>query len=258
MQEVQGTRPLLDARGLVRTFGGVKAVDGVSFEVRAGEVAGLIGPNGAGKSTVLDLVAGALRPESGSIRFDGNEVTGLAPHQLARRGIIRTFQNARGFSNLTVMENLLTAASRPRGDSLGGALLGPRWWRSDQRRLVAEARVLLDRFDMRRMEDTYAKSLSGGQRRLVDIMRALMAKPSLLLLDEPMAGVNLGLAERIGQHLLSLRADGITILMVEHVFELLNSVCDRVIVLAQGRVIGTGGLTEVRASPAVQEAYVVG
>lgn len=233
-------------------------MDGADFVVRRGEITGLIGPNGAGKSTVLDLLAGALKPHGGTISFEGREVAGQSPHHLARQGIIRTFQNARGFTNLTVMENLLAAAPATRGDSLGGALLGPLWWRGSERRLVSSARQLLERFDMSHMEDASARSLSGGQRRLLDIMRALMAKPSLLLLDEPMAGVNLGLADRIGGYLHSLRSDGITILLVEHVFELLNSVCDRVIVMAQGRVVATGLLAEVRANPAVQEAYVVG
>jgi ABC-type branched-subunit amino acid transport system ATPase component len=242
----------------VRTFGGVRAVDGVSFMVLRGEIAGLIGPNGAGKSTVLDLLAGALKPEQGSIRFEGKEVARRSPHWLARHGIIRTFQNARGFGNLTVIENLLTAAQGVSGDSLPGALLGPRWWGRQQAQLLDHARGLLERFGMQDMENVYAKSLSGGQRRLLDIMRALMAKPSLLLLDEPMAGVNLGLAERIAGYLVGLRDEGITILMVEHVFELLNSVCDRIIVMAQGKVIATGGLAEVRASRAVQEAYTVG
>src|SRR5207248_1966390 len=193
-----------------------KAVNGASFSVRAGTFTGLIGPNGAGKSTALSIIAGALKPNGGSVRFRGEEIAGLAPHRIARRGLIRTFQLSSEFGRLTVLENLLVAVPGQRGETLAGALRGKRYWRDQELELVARARQLLRRFDMSSKEDEYAGNLSGGQKRLLEIMRALMAGGTLLLLDEPMAGVNPSLGRRMEGYRVEPRREGYTVLMVEH------------------------------------------
>jgi branched-chain amino acid transport system ATP-binding protein len=253
-----GVAPLLAARDVHRHFEGLRAVDGVSIDVLPRRLTGLIGPNGAGKSTFLAVLAGTLPASSGSIVFDGQEISGLPAYRRARRGLIRTFQLSSEFGQLTVLENLLATAPGNRGDSLLGALLGRRYWGSDERRQVAEARELLSRFRMREMEDEYAANLSGGQRRLVEIMRALMLRPRLLLLDEPMAGVHPSVVREIASYLEALRDEGLTILMVEHQLGMVERLCDPVIVMAQGSVIGQGSLASLRRQREVVDAYLAG
>jgi neutral amino acid transport system ATP-binding protein len=251
--------PLLEVRDLRRSFGGVHAVDGVSFEVAAGTISGLIGPNGAGKSTALGVVAGAIKPSGGSIAFDGNDVTGASPMRLGRAGLIRTFQISSEVQRLTVLENLLVAASAHTGETLVGALLlGKRAWRAQEQTLVDRSRELLGRFEMQDKEEEYAGNLSGGQKRLLEIMRSLMADPKLLLLDEPMAGVNPTLARRIEGHLQDLRDAGLTMLMVEHELGVVERLCEHVIVMAQGKVISEGTMETVRSNQEVLDAYLVG
>ena len=252
------TGALLTVTDLHRQFGGVHAVDGTSFTVPPGQITGLIGPNGAGKSTVLNVIAGALAPSAGKISYRGRDVTGLPSYQVARRGIIRTFQISSEFARLTVLENLLVAAPGQRGEALWQAALGKRYWRPQERAAVQRARQLLARFDMAAKEDEYAGNLSGGQKRLLELMRGLMAAPALLLLDEPMAGVNPALARRIEQYLLDLRGEGLTMLMVEHELAVVERLCDPVIVMAQGRVIAQGTMAEVRVHPEVLDAYLIG
>jgi neutral amino acid transport system ATP-binding protein len=250
---------LLEVRDLARSFGGVRAVDGISFEVEAGSVTGLIGPNGAGKSTALGVIAGAIDPSGGTVVFDGHDVTGASPMAVARRGLIRTFQISSEFGRLTVLENLLVGAPGHPGESLLGSLVyGGRAWKARERELVQRARELLHRFELQDKEDEYAGNLSGGQKRLLEIMRGLMAAPKLLLLDEPMAGVNPTLARKIEGHLGALRDDGLTMLMVEHELGVVERLCDRVIVMAQGTVISEGTMESVRKSQEVLDAYLVG
>jgi branched-chain amino acid transport system ATP-binding protein/branched-chain amino acid transport system permease protein len=250
--------PLLSARDVHRHFEGLRAVDGVSIDVLPGRLTGLIGPNGAGKSTFLAVLAGTLPASSGSIAFDGQDVTRLPAFRRARRGMVRTFQLSSEFGQLTVLENLLATAPGNRGDSLLGALLGRRHWGADEDRQVAEARELLDRFRMRHMENEYAGTLSGGQKRLVEIMRALMLRPRLLLLDEPMAGVHPTVVHEIARYLEDLRDGGLTILMVEHQLGMVERLCDPVIVMAEGTVIGQGSLASLRRQREVVDAYLVG
>jgi ABC-type branched-subunit amino acid transport system ATPase component len=250
--------PLLEVTDLHRRFGGVYAVNGASFAVPAGTVTGLIGPNGAGKSTVLNLIAGAMRPSAGTIAFQGTDVTGLPPYQRARRGIIRTFQMSSEFPALTVLENLLVAAPAPRGEKLWQAALGKRYWRAREFESVVRARELLARFELSAKENELAGNLSGGQKRLLELMRGLMAAPTLLLLDEPMAGVNPSLARRIEQHLRDLHAEGLTMLMIEHELAVVERLCDPVIVMAAGRVISRGTMAEVRIQQEVLDAYLIG
>jgi ABC-type branched-subunit amino acid transport system ATPase component len=251
--------PLLEVRDLRRSFGGVHAVDGVSFAVAPGTISGLIGPNGAGKSTALGMIAGAIKPSGGSIAFDGHDVTGASPMRLGRKGLIRTFQISSEFQRLTVLENLLVAAPAHPGETLAGALvLGKRAWRAQEQTLVERARELLARFEMQEKEEEYAGNLSGGQKRLLEIMRSLMANPKLLLLDEPMAGVNPTLARRIEGHLQGLRDAGLTMLMVEHELGVVDRLCEHVIVMAQGKVISEGTMETVRRNQEVLDAYLVG
>jgi ABC-type branched-subunit amino acid transport system ATPase component len=240
------------------SFGGVRAVGGASFTVSRGTITGLIGPNGAGKSTIVGLVAGALRPASGRILFEGRDITGKQPHEVARRGILRTFQLASEFARLTVLENLLVAAPAQAGESFRGALLGRRHWRRRELEDVERARSLLLQFGLADKADDYGGSLSGGQRRLLELARALMASPRLLLLDEPMAGVNPVIAREIEGYLVALRQDGLTTLMIEHELDVVERICDRVIVMAQGRVLTSGSMREVRGSREVQDAYIAG
>jgi ABC-type branched-subunit amino acid transport system ATPase component len=249
---------VLELRDVARAFGGVHAVDGASFEVQPRQITGLIGPNGAGKSTVVGLISGMIKPSSGQILFADRDITGLAPYRVARLGVTRTFQLSSEFAKLTVLENLLVAAPGQRGDSFWGALRGSRYWLSQEQELVVEARTLLQRFDMSEKEEEYAGNLSGGQKRLVEIMRGLMAKPQLLLLDEPLAGVNPNLSDRILGFLEELRDEGLTMLMVEHDLLAVGRVCDSVAVMAQGKVLAQGALDELRANPEVRNAYLIG
>ncbi len=248
----------LAVRDLSRDFGGVRAVDKVSFELPPGTATGLIGPNGAGKSTALKLIAGALAPDTGQVVVGAVNVAGWAPHKVSRLGVIRTFQHTSEFARLTVLENLLAAAPGQPGDSFGGSLLGRRHWRPRQRELLAQAAALLADFQLTELADEYAGRLSGGQRRLVEIMRALMARPKILLLDEPMAGVNPTLRLTIEEHLRRLRDGGLTMLMVEHELSSVERVCDSVIVMAQGKVLATGTMAELRSNKEVVDAYLVG
>jgi branched-chain amino acid transport system permease protein len=251
-------KAVLEVHDVAREFGGVRAVDGATFEVPPERITGLIGPNGAGKSTIVGLISGMIKPSSGQILFEGDEITGLAPYRVARRGVTRTFQLSSEFSKLTVLENLLVAAPGQRGESFLGALRGPRYWRGQERELVGQARALLRRFDMSEKEEEYAGNLSGGQKRLMEIMRGLIAKPRLLLLDEPLAGVNPNLSNRIMGHLEELRDEGLTMLMVEHDLLAVGRVCDPVVVMAQGKVLAQGPLDELGSNEEVQNAYLIG
>jgi branched-chain amino acid transport system ATP-binding protein len=236
----------------------VTAVDGLSFDLVPGQATGLIGPNGAGKSTALRLIAGAMAPSSGQVLVNGTNVTGWPAHKMARLGVIRTFQHTSEFGKLTVLENLIAAAPNQPGDSLGGALLGRRHARAGQLELLARAWALLADFNLTELADTYAGQLSGGQRRLVEIMRSLMARPRLLLLDEPMAGVNPTLRLTIEEHLKRLRDGGLTMLMVEHELGSVDRVCDSVIVMAQGKLLASGTMAEVCGNEEVVSAYLAG
>lgn len=249
---------LLAVYDLHRSYGGLEAVDGISFDVLAGSITGLIGPNGAGKSTALGIVAGAIPASHGTVAFDGHDITALAVHERARLGLTRTFQLSSEFARLTVLENLLTAAHNQRGDTLWGAVRGPHFWAAAERELVERARELLGRFGMQAKESEYAGDLSGGQKRLVEIMRALMTKPRLLLLDEPMAGVHPDLAQSIATYLEELRNDGLTMLMIEHELSIVDRLCDPVIVMAQGKIIARGRMLDLRTHEQVLEAYLVG
>lgn len=250
--------PLLEVRAVRRAFGGVYAVDGASFGVGQGTITGLIGPNGAGKSTLINVISGFLKATDGSISFAGRDITSRPARVVAQQGIVRTFQLSSEFSRLTVLENLLVAAPNQNGESFWRALVGPRLWRDQERANIALAREILRAFNLSDKEDEYAGELSGGERRLVEIARAVMAKPKLLLLDEPTSGVQPVLVRRIERHLTELKDAGVTMLIVEHEFDVLERICDSVVVMARGKVLMRGSMTELRKRREVMDAYVSG
>jgi neutral amino acid transport system ATP-binding protein len=251
-------KPILAVKDVRRDFGGLKAVDGASFNALPGRITGLIGPNGAGKSTLIGIIGGQIKPSGGSITFEGRNITGLAPYRIARLGLVRTFQLSAEFSKLTVLENLLVAAPDQKGESLLGAELSRLYWGSSEDANVDVARAVLDRFEMTPKENELAGNLSGGQKRLLEIMRALMTKPKMLLLDEPFAGVNPTLAREIEQYLLDLRGEGLSMIMVEHELAVVERLCEPVVVMAQGKVISEGSMRDVSARQEVLDAYLVG
>jgi len=251
-------KPILTVSDVRRDYGGLKAVDGASFSAMPGRITGLIGPNGAGKSTLIGIIGGQIKSNGGSITFDGRDITGLPPHKISRRGMVRTFQLSAEFTKLTVLENLLVAAPDQKGESLLGAELSRLYWGRDEAAHVDTARDVLDRFAMTPKENELAGNLSGGQKRLLEIMRALMTKPKMLLLDEPFAGVNPTLARQIEQYLLDLRDEGLSMIMVEHELAVVERLCEPVVVMAQGKVISEGSMRDVSARKEVLDAYLVG
>jgi len=250
--------PLLSVKGISCYFGGIHAVVDVSFSAPVGQITGLIGPNGAGKSTILGIVAGGIRPATGTVHFAGRDVTKLPSYRRARLGMIRTFQMRGEFDRLTVLENVLVAAPGQLGERVSNVYSIRRTWRRQQQELVEQARELLGRFGIASHENVYASELSGGQRRLMELARALMARPRLLLLDEPMAGVSPAIRSELAEHLLDVASSGIAIVLVEHELQFVENVCGHVLVLAQGKVIGEGKMSALREHAAVLDAYLTG
>ena len=248
----------LVAEGIRLAFGGLRALDGAGFAVSPGIVTGLIGPNGAGKTTMFNVLSGLLKPDSGRVTFLGERIEGERPHRIARRGLVRTFQIARGFPRLTVFEHLMAYGARQPGEALWPALLGGGAARRREAELAERALAIAGRLRLSHVLDNRVTDLSGGQKKLLEIGRALMAEPRMILFDEPAAGVNPTLAEEIGDHLIALARDGLTVLIVEHDMALIERICDRVIVMAQGRTLAEGLFDEVRANPEVQDAYLGG
>jgi len=247
---------LLDISGLKRNFGGVKALDGASLRVEAGRLTGLIGPNGAGKTTLFNVVSGLLRPESGHIAFDGGDITGWKPERITARGLVRSFQIARGFPKLTVFDHLMIYGPAQPGEQLWRAAVGgePVWRR--ERALAEQAWSIARRLNLAAVIDNPVTQISGGQKKLLEIGRALMAGPKMILLDEPAAGVNPALVEHIADHLQALVAEGITILLIEHDMALIERVCEHVIVMAEGKDLISGRFEELREDARVQDAYL--
>jgi branched-chain amino acid transport system ATP-binding protein/neutral amino acid transport system ATP-binding protein len=250
------TAPLLEVRGLVRRFGGVVALDGLDLAVRRGTVTALIGPNGAGKSTAFQCISGVIRPDAGRVIFDGQDITGARPDRVTRAGLVRSFQIARGIPRLTVLENLLLYGQHQPGEALAGALLRSPAMRRREEALRAQAIAIAARLNLSRVLDNQAAALSGGQKKLLEIGRALMAEPKLLLLDEPVAGVNPTLAAEIARHIAHLREEGMTVLIVEHHMDFIASLCDPVIVMAEGRPLAEGDFETIANDARVQEAYM--
>jgi branched-chain amino acid transport system ATP-binding protein len=255
--EAGNGRALLEVEGVVKRYGGIQAVDGAGFEVAERSVTALIGPNGAGKTTLFNLVTGFASPDRGSVRFDGEEVARQPAYAIARRGMVRTFQLTRALAAMPVLDNMMLAAPEQPGERLRNVLLRPRAVRAREREVREQAEELLEVFGLREKTDDYAGTLSGGQRKLLELARALMARPRMLLLDEPMAGINPTLGRRLLDHIQRLRSEeGVTFLFVEHDMEVVMNHSDRVVVMAEGRVIAEGEPHEVRGDPAVVDAYL--
>ncbi len=247
---------LLSVTGVERTFGGVRAVDGVTFEVAAGEVHGLIGPNGAGKTTVINLVSGFLGPTAGAIALDGAAIHGLAPHRVATLGVARTFQNIRLFPDLTARDNVLVGQHLRRNPSLLARLLLLGSARAEEKAARDAAEALLERVGLSARVQEKARNLSYGEQRRVEIARALAAQPRLLLLDEPTAGMNATEVQSVAALIRRVATEGHSVLLVEHNVRLVMTVCDTITVLDFGKVISRGSPTEVAADPGVIAAYL--
>jgi branched-chain amino acid transport system ATP-binding protein/neutral amino acid transport system ATP-binding protein len=247
---------LLDIKGLRRRFGGVTALDGADLSVERGRITGLIGPNGAGKTTLFNTVTGALRPNEGHVYFAGTDVTGWRPDRLADAGLSRTFQIARGLAQLSVLENLMLYGKQQPGETFSSALLRTRASRVREEELRLRAIAVARELDLLGVGDNRAIDLSGGQKKLLELGRALMAEPKLIMLDEPAAGINPTLAKRLGEHILALKGRGMTFLIIEHNMGLVAALCDHVVVLVQGRRFTEGRFADLRADPRVQEAYM--
>jgi ABC-type branched-subunit amino acid transport system ATPase component len=247
---------LLEIRDVTRSFYGVHALRGASLLVESGRITGLIGPNGAGKTTLFNCISGLIPPDSGQIVFDGSDITGLRPDQIARRGLVRTFQIARGLPRLSVFDNLLLYGHNQPGEHLTAALLQLPQVKQREEELAELAMAVSARLNLTRVLEQRASELSGGQKKLLEIGRALMASPKLMLLDEPVAGVNPTLMREIGAHLRDLVADGITVLLIEHHMDMISRLCDHVVVMAEGRRLIEGSFAELARNELVQEAYM--
>ena len=249
--------PLLEVDGVVKRFGGIHAVDGASFGVAEGSVTALIGPNGAGKTTLFNVITGFNRGDAGSAHFAGEDVLGKAAYAIARRGMVRTFQISKALAAMPVIDNMMLAARDQPGERFRNLFFRPGAVRAREREVREQADELLDVFGLDRLAGDYAGTLSGGQRKLLELARALMAQPRLLLLDEPMAGINPTLGRRLLDHIQRLRREeGMTFLFIEHDMEVVMNHSDRVIVMAEGRVIAEGEPHHVRSDPAVIDAYL--
>ena len=250
---------LLNVDDLFKHFGGIQAVDGASFEVPTSSITALIGPNGAGKTTLFNVVTGFYKGDRGAVTFDGDDVFRHAPYEIAQRGMVRTFQITKALAAMPVIDNMMLAAPDQPGERFVNLIIRPGAVRAREKEVHEAAMELLDVFNLTKLADSYAGTLSGGQRKLLELARALMARPKLLLLDEPMAGINPTLGKRLLDHMQRLRKEeGVTFLFIEHDMEVVMNHSDRVVVMADGKVIATGEPHEVRKDKTVIDAYLGG
>jgi ABC-type branched-subunit amino acid transport system ATPase component len=246
---------ILDISNVTCSYGGVQAVKDVSFRVSRGALLGIIGPNGAGKSTLIDCLSGLNRSYLGTVKLFGKDISRWAPHKIANLGLIRTFQVPRLFGRMTVLSNLMAAPRNQAGEGFVQALMGT--WKSEELSLLEKAWDLVHLFQLPRVANNYGSALSGGQQRLAELSRAVMSSPTVILLDEPFAGVSPANRSHLADLLASLWRDhGLTIVMVEHRLEMVERLCNDVLVMANGSVLARGTLADLRNSPAVVEAYL--
>lgn len=247
---------MLQVKNMTVRFGGFSAVDGFDLDVEAGTLAALIGPNGAGKTTFFNAVSGLIKPDSGEVRLGGKDITGARPQEVTAAGMLRSFQIARGFPKLTVFEHLMVYDQTNPGENILSALVGN--WHKHEAKTAERALSVARRLKLDHVLDNRVTEISGGQKKLLEIGRGLMAEPKLLLLDEPVAGVNPTLAEEIGDQLRDLLSDGLTILLIEHDMALVGRIADQVTVMAEGRQLASGSFDAVRDDTNVQNAYLGG
>jgi ABC-type branched-subunit amino acid transport system ATPase component len=247
---------MLAATEIVKSFGGFQALARCTLEIERGTVTGIIGPNGAGKSTLFNVLAGLLEPDSGSVSMKGRSLLGLRPDQRAKTGLIRTFQISRELRGLTVLENVLLASPLQSGDSAWRSLASPRRVREEQEAAIRRARELLEQVDLWGLANEPAGNLSGGQKKLLEISRALMHQPEIILLDEPAAGVSPVMIKVLGETILRLRAEGITFAIIEHDMDVIAQLCEPIYVLAEGRTLTSGTFREVASNHQVMQAYL--
>jgi neutral amino acid transport system ATP-binding protein len=247
--------PVFVVSDMTRSFGGLVAVDVDHLEVQRGCITGLIGPNGAGKTTLFNLLTGFDRPNKGTWTFDQRPLVGLAPYKVARRGVVRTFQLTKALAKLTVLDNMKLGATGQTGERFLVSLVPP-LWRAQEREVEARAMDLLARFKLDAKKDDFAGTLSGGQRKLLEMARALMVQPQVIMLDEPMAGVNPALTQSLLGHVKDLREEGLTVIFVEHDMDVVRDISDWVVVMAQGRIIAEGPPETISQNKEVVDAYL--
>jgi ABC-type branched-subunit amino acid transport system ATPase component len=247
---------MLSAENVSKSFGGFHALAGCSLAIRVGSITGIIGPNGAGKSTLFNVLGGLMPPNAGEVRLEGRSVIGLRPDQLARLGLVRTFQISRELGELTVLENMLLAAPAQSGESIWRNFLTPARVRAEEDACRERARALLQRVNLWQLANEPAKNLSGGQKKLLEIARALMLDPKIILLDEPTAGVSPLMSKLLAETIASLRAGGLTFAIIEHDMDIISALCDPIYVLAEGRTLTSGSYREVIANQEVMHAYL--
>jgi neutral amino acid transport system ATP-binding protein len=247
--------PIMTAVEVRRSFGGITAVDVERVEIQRGSITALIGPNGAGKTTFFNLLTGFDTPDQGNWTFNGKSLQKVAAHKTAGMGMVRTFQLTKSLTKMSVIENMKLGATGQTGEKWWNGML-PFRWRVQEREIEARADELLHRFKLDHMRDEYAGTLSGGQRKLLEMSRALMTKPQLVMLDEPMAGVNPALKQSLNQHIRGLRDEGMTVLFVEHDMDMVHDISDWVIVMAEGCIIAEGTPDQISSNPAVIDAYL--
>lgn len=247
--------PIFRVSGVQRHFGGISAVDVDRLEIQRGSITALIGPNGAGKTTLFNVLTGFDPPDAGQWHFDERDMSHASAHSMATKGMVRTFQLTKSLTKLSVIENMKLGATDQVGERWWNALL-PMRWKTQESLIEQRADALLARFGMDHMRNEYAGTLSGGQRKLLEMARALMTNPQLLMLDEPMAGVNPALKQSLNEHIRGLRDEGMTILFIEHDMDMVHDLSDWVVVMSEGRIIAEGTPEQISENASVIEAYL--